>query len=336
MITGAPSEARWTVAVPRRRLATHILDRIIRTVYPQGRAVESNLLPGGLRNSNFILRLDGVRAPIVLRIYEHDPAICCKEFDLMRMVRSSVPVPEVIHAEQHGFEGVPPFMLMQFIEGISLRELVRSGDRVAIAEAAYSAGEVLARIGCHIFPKPGWISSGPAVTAPLLEGANPAQRFIDLCLECPNVRQRVPRDKRDRIREFVFFRSAELARLGEERRLVHGDFNRGNLLVRRVSGRWSVVGVLDWEFAVSGSPLADLGNFLRFERAAQPLAEPSFSSGYSHAGGGLPNDWRRRARLIDLVALCESLTRDSLPEAVAAELAELVLATVEDRDAVFG
>jgi len=335
MITGAPSEARWAAAGPRRTLPANILDRIVRTACPDGRVVESTPLAGGLRNSNFILRLGRVRSPVVLRIYEHDPALCPKELDLMRMVRNSVPVPEIIHAEPRGFEDVPPFALMQFIEGISLRELVRSGDAEAIAEAAYSAGEILARIGRHDFPKPGWISSGPAVTAPLVEGANPAQRFIELCLDSPNLAERVPAKTRDRIREFVFSRSKELSRIGEERRLVHGDFYRGNLLVRRVSCRWSVVGVLDWEFAVSGSPLADLGNFLRFERASHPLAEPHFSSGYAHAGGSLPGDWRRRARLTDLLALCEGLTREQLPQDVAAELVELMLATVEDRDPAF-
>jgi hypothetical protein len=47
----------------------------------------------------------------------------------------------------------------------------------------------------------------------------------------------------------------------------------------------------------------------------------------------LPGDWRRLARLVDLAALCESLTHDQLPDAVAAELVELAGATVEDREA---
>jgi aminoglycoside phosphotransferase (APT) family kinase protein len=32
--------------------------------------------------------------------------------------------------------------------------------------------------------------------------------------------------------------------------LVHGDFGKRNLLVRNILGRWRVVAVLDWEFAV--------------------------------------------------------------------------------------
>ena len=42
------------------------------------------------------------------------------------------------------------------------------------------------------------------------------------------------------------------------------------------------------------------------------------------AGGILPPDWRRRANLIALGALCEALTHPNLPEDIAAELVELI------------
>ena len=151
-----------------------------------------------------------------------------------------------------------------------------------------------------------------------------------------DLRRHMPADLRDRCRALVWSRADELAGLDHEARLVHGDFNRRNLLVRRAAGRWSVAAVLDWEFAVSGSPLADLGNFLRYERASRPLVEPHFSAGYRNAGGTLPRDWRRLARLLDLTALCESLTHGQLPDTVTTELVELVRATVEDRDPQLG
>jgi fructokinase len=122
------------------------------------------------------------------------------------------------------------------------------------------------------------------------------------------------------------------AQLDDEACLVHGDFGKRNLLVRSIAGKWFLAAVLDWEFAVSGSPLADLGHFLRYERASCPLAEPHFSSGYLHAGGKLSPDWRQLARLVDLTALCESLTHDQLPDTVVTELVELVRATVENCD----
>ena len=116
----------------------------------------------------------------------------------------------------------------------------------------------------------------------------------------------MPVDLRDRTHAFAWSGATQLATPNNETHLVHGDFNQRNLLLRCIAGRWSVAAVLDWEFAISGSPLGDLGNFLRYERAATPLAEPHFSTGYLAAGGRLPDDWRNLARLVDLVACAKA------------------------------
>jgi fructokinase len=289
-------------------------------------------LTEGLRNANFKLRLDSAPESIVLRIYEHDASLCQKEVDLLRLVGGLVPVPEVLYAEPRGCPDLPPFMLMRYVAGISFRDLKRSGDTEAIAEAACSAGETLAAISRIAFPQAGWLTAGPAVTAPLLDGEDPAPRFVDGCLESTNLRRRMPADLRDRASALMWAWAPQLASLNGQTHLVHGDFNRRNLLVRRMAGRWSVAAVLDWEFAVSGSPLGDLDNFLRYERASRPLAEPHFSAGYLHAGGRLPQDWRRLGRLLGLTSLCERLTHDQLPDTVVAELVELIRATVDNRD----
>jgi len=332
VVPGAPDAARWLRLEPRRSLPAPLLRRIIHAAFPRSQATGIQPLTAGLRNANFKLTLDSPHEFIVLRIYEHDPSLCQKEADLLRLARASVPVPEVIHAEPRGLEDLPPFALLRYVEGISFRELTQERDADAIAQAAYSAGETLAAIGRIAFPKPGWLGPGPAVTAPLLEGPDPMPRFVDLCLASERLKRRTPADLRDRTHALVWSRATQLASLADETRLVHGDFNQRNLVVQRASGRWSVAAVLDWEFAISGSPLCDLGNFLRYERTSSPLLEPHFSGGYRDAGGALPPHWRRLARLADLTALCESLTHHQLPDAIVPELVELVRATVESRD----
>ena len=325
-------QSRWVRSEPRNALPAFLLERIMRTAFSSYTVTEIQPFSDGLRNANFKLRVDSASEPLVLRLYEHDASLCQKELDLMRLVAKSVPVPEVIHAEPRGLDDCPPFMLMRYVEGITFRELKRGRDCDAIGQAAFSAGETLAAINRNIFTKPGWLAPGPAVTAPLLEGPHPLPRFIDSSLSPSNLRLRMPADLRDRTHAMVWAWAPKLAGLEGETRLVHGDFNKRNLIVRRRAGRWSVAAVLDWEFAISGSPLNDIGNFLRYEPASRPLFEPHFSSGYLHAGGNLPDGWRRLARLVDLTALCESLTRGQLPDTIIAELIELLRATVENRD----
>jgi aminoglycoside phosphotransferase (APT) family kinase protein len=328
MLPGAPHQARWIRLEPRRTLPVPVLERLIRLAFPRCRLLEARPFTDGLRNTNFKLRLDSSPDPIVLRMFEHDASLCQKEIDLYRLIHGSVSVPELIYAQPDGFEDLPAFTLARYVDGISFLDLKRAGDSEAIAQAAFSAGETLAAIGSTSFAKPGWLGPGPAVGAPLLAGKNPTPAFVDLCLTSTILRERMPLNLRDRVSALIWSWAPALASLDNETRLVHGDFNRRNVVVRRIAGKWAVAAVLDWEFAISGSPLADVGNFLRYERVSRPVAEPHFSNGYLHGGGALPEDWRPLARLLGLAAVCESLTHDQLPITVIAELLELARAIV--------
>ena len=157
MLPGAPVESRWIRKEPRRTLPARWLERMVRCAFPQGRVLEVQPLTDGFRNSNFKLRIDSLAEPVVLRVYEHDPTLCQKELDLFGLVRSSVPVPEVIYREPEGAGDLLPFVLMLYVEGITFRELKRRGDPSAIAQAARSTGETLAAIHRHVFAKSGWL-----------------------------------------------------------------------------------------------------------------------------------------------------------------------------------
>lgn len=75
--------------------------------------------------------------------------------------------------------------------------------------------------------------------------------------------------------------------------LVHGDFRNGNLMCDLDAPGGALVGVLDWELAHVGDPMADLGwlscNSWRFGQSQRPVGGFGFSdelfAGYRDAGG---------------------------------------------------
>ena len=73
------------------------------------------------------------------------------------------------------------------------------------------------------------------------------------------------------------------------RALVHGDFSLSNVLIDEHE---EVAGILDWEFAHSGNPLADVGWFYM---AATHLAGWDYFLGAYREAGGLPGDERQLA-----------------------------------------
>jgi Ser/Thr protein kinase RdoA (MazF antagonist) len=106
--------------------------------------------------------------------------------------------------------------------------------------------------------------------------------------------------------------------LDEDRRkcLVQGDFNAQNLLVDPAT--LEVTGVIDWELAMAGSPYADLGNLLRFERSATFV--DAVLAAYGEFLPALllrgPGDLLDRARAADLFALVQLASREDEHEDV--------------------
>jgi aminoglycoside phosphotransferase (APT) family kinase protein len=327
-------QARWFCAEPRRTFPASVVERIVDCALPGSRVVDLRPLSDGLRNANFRLQVSPRDESFVLRVYEHDPSLCQKELDLFRMLEKTVPIPEVIYAEPSGVEDAPPFTLVRYVEATSLRDVYRSGDADAIAQAAKSVGEVLAAIGRIRFTKAGWLAPGPSVCEAEQRGPDPIPQFVESCLASERLQSRVPMDLRDAISNLMWLWAPRFEGLEDETSLVHGDFGKRNLLMKEIAGVWRVAAVLDWEFAVSGTPLMDVGHFLCYERPSRARVEPHFSNGYLSAGGVLPEDWRRLARVVDAASLCESLTHEYLPENVIPELVELARATVENRDPV--
>lgn len=304
--------------------------RLLGTIFGARRVDKVQVLSEGLCNFNYRVALDASAEAVVLRIYGRDPQACRKEVDLLRMVRETVPVPEVLLVNASGDCGVGPFIVMRYVEGITFRQLRRTRDSEAIAQAAHSIGETLAALGRYKFARRGTLGAGPAVVGHYLSGSNAIPEFIDSCLASPTLRSRLDERVRERVHELAWARALELARSQDETYLVHGDFNNRNIIVRREQGRWQVAAVLDWEFAVSGSPLFDIASFLQYERRCSPSREPHFSLGYEHGGGKLPEDWWQLARVVGLKGQCETLTELDLPADIVTEVAGLVTTTIED------
>ena len=110
--------------------------------------------------------------------------------------------------------------------------------------------------------------------------------------------------------------------------LVHADYKRSNLLIKRSGATWNVAAVLDWEFACAGPPLIDVGLFLRAGEALPDGFRDAFASCYRDAGGELPAEWLPLSRLVDVVSQVTFLDDPRDRPRVFAETAEVVKETI--------
>jgi hypothetical protein len=307
--------------------------RLLRRVFPTRTIKDVVPLTGGLINTNLKVCFESNHDPVVLRLYRDGADRCRKELAIHHYIQTRLRVPEIFLAEPEGFEGLPACSVLEFISGTTFQELKKTGHRRSIQEAAYAVGATLAEIGRFRFPKPGRFvidktSAEITVGSSFIDGPDQIARLLDTFLSSANCQRRAG-NKLGRLHDFGWNWSKRIPDLDSQPSLVHNDFGNRNIIVREENRKWTVAAVLDWELAFSGSPLLDVGHFLRYERGSEPLREPHFSRGFLEHGGELPDNWREIVRVIDLTGLVECLTHDDLPADVESELLDLIEITLE-------
>jgi fructokinase len=314
-------------------ITNQTIQKILAQAFPQEKISNTELLVGGLINSNIKVEFESGREPVVLRVYRDGSEVCRKEVALIELIQSQVPVSRIVYAAANTevCTELPAFAIFAFVPGITFQQLKRSGSLEAIQQAACSVGATLAAIGRFQFPKSGRLQPNGSleVGESFIEGVDPIPRLLDTFLQSPICQSRAGTRLVKHLHEFAWSWSSRIPDLDSEPSLVHCDFGNRNILVREQNGRWVVAAVLDWEFAMSGSPLLDVGHFLRYEKFDDPLREPHFSQAFLEHGGNLPQNWREIVRVIDLTALVECLTHDELPSDVESELLALIRATLD-------
>ena len=311
-----------------------LVRRLVSSACPHRQVSHAEFLSGGRINTNLKVAFSNGEPPVVLRLHKKGATACLKETQVIELIKSTVPVPEILHVDAEGIDGSGPFSIIEFVEGMTFQQLKQTGDLPAIHQAASSVGATLAAIGRYSFSKPGSLvvtnKSELEVGVPFTRTTDPIPEILDIFLESDLVQSRLGTARNQLVHEFISVWSPRLPDLTQTAQLVHSDFGNRNILVKQVNGKWQVAAVLDWEFAFSGSSLLDVGNFLRYDSISEPLREPYFSRSFIEHGGELPDNWRQAVRVIDLTALVECLSHDYLPDDVVSEIIDLINSTLTD------
>lgn len=272
---------------------------------------------GGLTNTTYrVTAADG--AVYGLRVHAGGPTALERERQILAALRGTIPVPDVLFIDAGGAH---PYLVYRWIEGITLNQCRREAGPAALLALAQPLGGMLARTSAA--PLPG------------LDGALDEIRIDALLAEADErlrtglARARLGAELADALRATLAANAARLNALEHAGGLVHGDFGGRNVLVRRDGdGGWEISGVIDWESAGTGSAMWDVGSLFRYPLRYTPLFRDEFERGYRAAGGELPEDWWRAARLLDSTRLVAILAEPRDLPSVFAECRELTASIV--------
>jgi len=292
--------------------------------FPGRPVIAATPLTHGLANANYRVRLAGIAGDLVLRVYVYDPAVAGKERAVTRLVGATVPVPAFLHLDPDGAVGGRPYAILPWIEGVMLHDALAGAGPDDLRQLGGALGATLAAIARHRFPASGLLDRDLQV----MPWPEPATAFIRRSLFEEQGAARLDPATRDTVWRFVEDNAGLLEEVSAASHLVHADFRKPNILVARGGDGWRVTAVLDWEFCHSGTPLFDIGILLRGDPGQDPLFEQSFATAFQEGGGSLPSNWRRVAQFLDLINLCDFLSRKDPPAGLVAYATRLLISTV--------
>jgi len=324
----------WERAYEPVDLSLETLSEMVAPVFAPRTIVKAELLSGGLANTNYKVTVSGLREAFVVRVYTRDPSACAREVDIYLRVRGVVPTPTLLYVDTEGARLGHPYTLASFVEGAPMTQALASGDGELIGQAGYAAGWTLALLGHFTFPEPGEFGPELTIARPRLGGAEGFLAYLEPLLTAGRARTRLGYELANRVWTFAREHAPLLDATAGEAKLVHADYKATNLLLREEAGRLAMAAVLDWEFACAGAPIFDMGILLRNDRELDPAFAGEFARGFTEAGGALPADWRRMARMADLVNLVTFLDGSGAREALIADVTRLLAQTLERWDEV--
>ena len=266
----------------------------------------SRTLAGGFSHETYLLTLED--GHVVARFGGPDPAV---EAAIMARARRFVPVPEVLLVMPAPRDGVRPVMLLEYVTGTPLSEVLHASGGAGMAELGGEVGRVIARISGVTFGEPGFFAGPDLTVGEMPPEVRNLPEMAANCMEAVPASRLGPHERRAWI-ELCAAHAPALSAVDGHARLVHSDVNPKNILVTPEERGWRVDAVLDWEFSFSGSPYADAANMLRFGGDYPASFTDGFRAGFGASlPAGLPPDenWPYLGRVLDMHALSDLVTR---------------------------
>jgi aminoglycoside phosphotransferase (APT) family kinase protein len=217
--------------------------QVVQKVFPEAKLVDVRKLEGGVSAQITLLEVeqsDGGRQKLIVREYgranlEHDPHSALHEDSLLKTLRTNgLPVPVPLHVDESCLILPTPYIIISFIEAETV------GEPLDVTDFVRQMARILAKI--HTVTLSSDIDFLQDQTVAFTSKLREVPATLDESLSEALIRDALTK---------VWPPTQTNRSI-----LLHGDFWPGNTMWKDDQ----LVGVIDWEDAAVGDPLADLGN----------------------------------------------------------------------------
>jgi len=293
-------ENDWERTFPFLKINKNIVDILFEGVLESKDIINIIAINEGCRTTNYIIETNEAQCKYILKIFFTTEKGHKKEIKLLKMLKENkdIQVPKVYKVNSHEIIENREYAIYEYVEGISIGRAVDEGyvvKEVFIREVARS----LAQIHNYRFNKAGFLDENLKLKEKLPSLTSWYEQFMG-----DFARKRLGNNTVEKINQIVNENKIKLDELDEDIRLVHGDFQGTNILIKDDK----LSGILDWEFVMAGHPLADIAQFFRYEEYFNEKLIKVFEKEYNkNSSYKLIDEWYKLSKLRDLVNMIQLL-----------------------------
>lgn len=318
-------EYDWERTFPFLELDNIKIIKLFQGILESQNIINITPISEGCRTTNYIIETREERRKYILKIFFSKEKNYKREIKLLSKLRQneSVLVPRIYKMSSDKVIQGREYAIYEYIEGKTLGQALSEGY-IPKEDFVRDVARCLSQIHNYKYDRAGFLD----------ENLNIKEELPPLFLWYKDsmgdmAKKRLGKDIIDKINRIIKQNEKVLTKLDEDIRLVHGDFQGTNVLIKDNK----LAGILDWEFVMAGHPLADIGQFFRYEEHFNKKLVQVFEQEYSkNSKYILINDWYKISKLRDLVNLIQLINnKEDMPNKYA-NIKTIIVNTLERFD----
>lgn len=296
-------EYNWERTFPFLEIDKIIVGKLFEGILEEKNIINVIPINEGCRTTNYIVETNLSTQKYVLKIFFATEQNYKKEIKLLTKLKENetIPVNKIYKISSDEIIQKKEYAIYDYIEGRTLGQAISEGY-VLEENFVRDVARHLAKIHSYRFNRAGFLDENLNIREELPPLISWYEKFMG-----DRAQKRLGKNIIGKINSIVKENENILNQLDKDIRLVHGDFQGTNILIKdnRLSG------ILDWEFAMAGHPLADIGQFFRYEEYFNNDLLQVFEEEYNkNSDYKLEKNWYKISKVRDLVNLIQLINGD--------------------------
>ena len=263
-------EDNWERTLPYLQLNKIQIQKLFNGLIENYEIKKISRINEGCRTTNYFIDTF-TRGKFILKIFYLKDESYKREEKLFKKLINDIKVPKIYKFSKNKIIEDREYIIYEYLDGETISNYLNRGNLIEekfIRQVARS----MAKIHKNKYNNIGFLNQELEVK----EMLPPVNEWYRMFMG-KNAEQRLGKEIKNEVYKVVEENEGILKMLDNDSRLVHGDLQGTNILI---DNHGNLSGILDWEFCMAGHPIADIGQFFRYDEYFDKRLINSFEDEY--------------------------------------------------------